>query len=171
MNEQTRALKALCEDLRERYADPGEPADPAVLAARLGVRVRYFPLGETKGFYVVLDGVPFIAIDEAQPPQVQRIVCAHELGHHLLHRDLAEQVLFNEYELYRMETKVEREANLFACFLLIPDDPSAFFRRPENRDVSVEEAARLFGTTRELLSIRLQAEGYGPAFRVSRFPS
>ncbi|MBR5753617.1 MAG: ImmA/IrrE family metallo-endopeptidase, partial [Clostridia bacterium] len=113
----------------------------------------------------------FIAIDEAQPPPIQRIVCAHELGHHLLHRDLAEQILFNEYELYRMETKVEREANLFACFLLIPDDPSAFFRRPENRDVSVEEAARLFGTTRELLSIRLQAEGGGPEVRVSRFPS
>ena len=168
MTESDIALKALCADLLELS---GGAADPEALAELLGVRVRYFSLGETKGFYVVLDGIPFIAVNRDLPEPLRNIVCAHELGHHLLHRDLAEQTLFNDYDLYRMETRVEREANRFAAFLLIPGEAVAFLRRPENRDISLAEAAGVFGTTKELLAIRLQAEGLETGIRLSRFPS
>lgn len=162
------ALRSLCRELRTQ-ADG--VTDPTMLAEQLGVRVRYFSLGETKGFYVVLDGIPFIAVNRDLPEPLRDIVCAHELGHHLLHRDLAEQTLLSDYDLYRMESRVEREANLFAAFLLIPDEAVVSLRRPEHRNTSIGEAAGIFGTTEELLAIRLQAEGLETGVRLSHFPS
>ena len=162
------ALRTLCADLR---AQADDVFDPKTLAEQLGVRVRYFSLGETKGFYVVLDDIPFIAVNRDLPEPLRDIVCAHELGHHLLHRELAEQTLLSDYDLYLMESRVEREANLFAAFLLISEEAVASLRRPEHRDTSISEAAGLFGTTKELLAIRLAAEGLETGVRLSRFPS
>ena len=145
--------------------------DLALLADDLGVRVRYFPLGDLKGFYLLLEDIPFIVLNRALPEPVLRIVCAHEFGHHLLHRELAGTTVFNEYELYQMENRLEREANLFAAYLLIPDSAVDAFRAPEQRGRSVGETARLLGTTEELFAIRLKAEGLPADVRVSRFPS
>lgn len=164
-------LKTLLRQLEENCGVDPERPDPVALAEAMGVRVRYFPLGGLKGFYLVLNGIPFIAIDRDLPEGLQQIVCAHELGHHLLHREEASRGVFNDYELYRMENRFERDANLFAALLLIPDRVVRELRRPENRGLSVKEAARLHGTTEELLSIRLQAEGVDTGVRLSRFPS
>lgn len=168
--DRVRELKALLDDLTVAYGLDRDHLDPAALAEATGVRVRYFPLGGLKGFYLVLNGIPFIAIDRDLPEELQRIVCAHELGHHLLHRAETSQG-FNDYELYRMENRFEQEANLFASLLLLPDRVVQGFCNPENRGLSVGEAARRWGTTEELLSIRLQAEGIDTGTRFSRFPA
>lgn len=158
--------KELVRDLLTRF----HTRDPFALAEALGVRVRYFPLGDLKGFYVVLQGVPFIALHRDLPEPMQRTVCAHELGHHLLHGDLAARTVFNEYELYRMENRLEREANLFAAFLLVPEEAVEALHRPENRGRSLGELAGDYGTTGELFAIRLEAEGFDLGVRLSRFP-
>lgn len=168
--DRVRELNTLLSDLADATGFDREHPDPFALAEMLGVRIRYFPLGGLKGFYLVLNDIPFIAIDRDLPEGLQRIVCAHELGHHLLHRAETSQG-FNDYELYRMENRFERDANLFAALLLLPDRVVQEFCRPENRDLSVKEAARLHGTTEELLQIRLQAEGIDNGVRLSRFPS
>ncbi len=164
-------IAALAEKLR-RSCDRGSGIpDLGLLASDLGVRIRYFPLGDLKGFYLVLEEVPFIVLNQALTEPVLRIVCAHEFGHHLLHRELAGKTVFNEYELYQMENRLEREANLFAAFLLIPESAVRAFRGPEQRGRSIGETARLLGTTEELFAIRLKAEGVPADIRVSRFPS
>lgn len=170
MTDRTADIRALCRELLETEGDPAASPDPFRLAEQLGVRVRYFPLGELKGFYLILEGIPFIALHRDLPEPLQRIVCAHELGHHLLHRDLAEKSVFNEYEMYEMENRLEREANLFAACLLIPAEAVEAFRAPENRGRSVKEAARLAGTTEELFAIRLSMEGCDTGVLISRFP-
>lgn len=170
MTERVAELQDLCDGLRAAHGFPAEETDPFRLAEALGVRVRYFPLGDLKGFYLVVEGVPFIALHKDLPEPLQRIVCAHELGHHLLHRDLAEQTIFNEYDLYQMENRLERDANLFAALYLLPEEAVRDFRRPENRGLSVGEAAGLRGTTEELFSIRLAAAGMDTGIRLSRFP-
>ena len=86
--DRVRELKALIADLKDEYGFDDERPDPVALAEAMYVRVRYFPLGGLKGFYLVLNEIPFIAIERDLPEELQRIVCAHELGHHLLHRDL-----------------------------------------------------------------------------------
>lgn len=169
--DRVRELKKLITDLEADFGFDPERPDPVRLAEAMGVRVRYFPLGGLKGFYLVMNGIPFIAIDRDLPEETQRIVCAHELGHHLLHHEEASRGFFNDYELYRMETRFERDANLFAALLLLPDRVVEEFCRPENRGLSVKEAARLRETTEELFAIRLSAEGVDTGVRFSRFPA
>lgn len=166
MNERTAEIRALVQSLTEE----GSCRDPFLLADTLRVRVRYFPLGNLKGFYMVLQGIPFIALHRDLPEPLLRIVCAHELGHHILHRELASHRVFNEYELYQMENHIEGEANLFASFLLISDETVEALRRPEERGRSIGELARSAGVTEELLAIRLKAEGLDLGVRLSRFP-
>ena len=169
--DRVRELKALIADLNDRYGFDADRPDPVALAAAMHVRIRYFPLGGLKGFYLILNDIPFIAIDRDLPEAMQRVVCAHELGHHLLHREEASRGFFDDYDLYRMENRFERDANLFASLLLLPDKAVEEFCRPENRGLSVGEAARLWETTAELFAIRLSAEGIGTGVRFSRFPS
>ena len=53
---------------------------------------------------------------------MNRIVCAHELGHDRLHRNFAKDTLFQEFMLYNMASRHEYEANIFAANLLLDDD-------------------------------------------------
>ena len=53
---------------------------------------------------------------------MQRMTCAHELGHILLHKDiLAGNVPLLEYELFDIRNSTEYEANVFAADLLIDE--------------------------------------------------
>lgn len=164
-------LKELIDSMLTQHELRTDTPDPFALASAMHIRVRYFPLGGVKGFSLVLNDIPFIAIDINLPEAIKRIVCAHELGHHVLHRTTLEQASFNDYELYRMENRFEREANLFASLLLLPDSAIEELFLPENRTLSSKEAAKRLQTTEELLCIRLNAEGYDTGIRLSRFPS
>ena len=166
--DRVRELKQLIADLRDRYGFEEDRPDPVALAEAMHVRVRYFPLGDLRGFYLVLNDIPFIAIDRDIPEALQRVVCAHELGHHLLHHEEASRGFFDDYDLYRMENRFERDANLFASLLLLPDRAVEEFCRPENRGLSVKEAARLRETTEELFAIRLGAEGLDTGDMISK---
>jgi Zn-dependent peptidase ImmA (M78 family) len=53
---------------------------------------------------------------------LRRIICAHELGHAVLHCELAMMNSFQEMELFDATQPAEYEANLFAAELLIPDN-------------------------------------------------
>ena len=49
------------------------------------------------------------------------MVLAHEIGHDQLHRELAKTGL-QEFELFRMSSRTEYEANAFASHLLLDND-------------------------------------------------
>ena len=97
--------------------------DPFVIAAELGIEVIFVgTLKRLKGMYRVIKGVRFIFLNNANPPQINRIVCAHELGHDQLHRDYARKNPLQEFAICDMATKPEYEANLFAANLLLDDE-------------------------------------------------
>ena len=102
--------------------------DPFRLAESLGCYVRYISTKKQKGFCTNILNNYFIYINENLSPQMQRMTCAHELGHILLHRDrLArdEQGRFQkivEMELFDITSETEYEANLFAANLLIDEE-------------------------------------------------
>ncbi len=50
------------------------------------------------------------------------MVLAHEIGHDQLHRDLAKQTQLQEFELFRLNSRTEYEANAFAAHLLMDTD-------------------------------------------------
>lgn len=79
------------------------------------------PLGGLKGFYLFENGVRYIVINESLDEVTKAVVCAHELGHDMLHRELSEGGI-RENTLFLSSNKTEREANLFAAEILISDD-------------------------------------------------
>lgn len=64
--------------------------DPFGIAKHLGIEVIFCDnLGSLKGMYRVIKRNRFIFINSSLSDKMQRIVCAHELGHDQLHRQLA----------------------------------------------------------------------------------
>lgn len=97
--------------------------DPFEIARQLGVEVLLCDgFGPLKGMYRVIKRNRFIFINRELAPQMQRIVCAHELGHDRLHRDMAKTGAIQEFMLYDMTTKPEYEANIVAAEILLDTD-------------------------------------------------
>jgi Zn-dependent peptidase ImmA (M78 family) len=106
-----------------------------------------------KGMYKVIKRSRFIFINSNLNHTVQKIVCAHELGHDMLHRDLAVKVDLQEYDLYRLDTKTELEANIFAAELLIDTDELLELIK---NDYSTETIARTLYTDINLLALKVR---------------
>ena len=93
--------------------------NPFAIAKLKGIVLLYADLGETLGFYFYDSRIKFININNRLDEDLQRFVCAHELGHAVLHPKsntpfLKRQTLFST-------DKIEREANEFAVHLLLYD--------------------------------------------------
>ena len=90
--------------------------DPFRIAQELGIEVLFCDdFGPLKGMYRVIKRNRFIFINKDLSSRMQRIVCAHELGHDQLHRHLAKGNALQEFMLYDMATKPEYEANIVAA--------------------------------------------------------
>ncbi len=74
---------------------------------------------------------------------------AHELGHAILH--VKENCAFMSSKTLLLTSKIERQANLFAAHLLIPDDMVKEFA-----GYTHEQFCRCTGFPEELLELRLK---------------
>ena len=63
--------------------------DPFTLAREMHIELLVRELGTLKGFYKDVYGTPFIFLSRHLSRGEATLVCAHELGHHLLHRQFA----------------------------------------------------------------------------------
>lgn len=99
-----------------------ETRDPFRIAHELGIDVEHKDLGHLKGMYSVIKRNRFIVINSAMSEYMQKLVCAHEIGHDQFHRDLAANGWLYEFMIYNMNTRSEYEANIFASELLLPDN-------------------------------------------------
>lgn len=107
-------------DMAERIVKKYGTRDPFKMARECGAELIVKNLGSLKGFYKVVYETPFIFLNSSLSPAEARVVCAHELGHHALHRAAA-RVGFEEFSLFSPTSRREYEANLFAAALLIDD--------------------------------------------------
>ena len=97
--------------------------DPFRIAHELGIEVLFCDdFGPLKGMYRVIKRNRFIFINKDLSERMQRIVCAHELGHDQLHRHFANGSVLQEFMLYDMATKPEYEANIVAAEILLDTD-------------------------------------------------
>jgi len=111
-------IQTVAQELIIKY----DTRDPFELCKAIGVEVFYADLGSLKGMYKYLKKNRFAVINENLDPFTKRLVCAHELGHDILHQNLAKQVCLQEFMLYDMKSRPEFEANLFASEILLSDD-------------------------------------------------
>ena len=90
-------------------------------AESAGANVWFRELGGLKGFYICENGERYIVINDELDDVLKKVVCAHEFGHDMLHRELSIGGI-REGTLFLDTNKTEREANLFAACLLISDE-------------------------------------------------
>ena len=117
--------------------------DPYGLCESLGVRVRLKDLGSgIKAYYFCQSRIRNIVVNTRVPEAVRRVLVAHELGHDMLHREMATLRGFQEVGLFDTAVPAEYEANIFAAEVLIED--GRLLELLSDRDRS------FFGVAREL---------------------
>ena len=107
-------IKNLAEDLRENY----NTRNPFELADKFGIKVlisKVLP-ADKKAYTIKSDNYPTIIIVNGRYEyKSQMVLCAHELGHALLHSDDINNFAVTSKNAFK---NVEYEANLFAVSLL-----------------------------------------------------
>ena len=108
-----------------------------------------------RGFYQYYDNSNIIYINLNLPEQVKKFVCAHELGHALMHKDV--NAIYLDTRTFLKTSIYERQANIFAINLIYPDD--SFIE--EYKDCTISQAARCLNVSEELLEYRInQIKGF-----------
>lgn len=102
-------------EIVERLTKENETCDPFKIAEALGALIVYVPLVRVNGFYQRYQDQDIIYINQDLTEEEQILVCAHELGHMVLHYDI--NSIFLETTL-KVNGLYELEANAFAVQLL-----------------------------------------------------
>ena len=130
--------------------------NPFRLASYLNVHVMMrSDFDRQKGAFSLVLNVPFLFINDNLSDEMKRIVCAHELGHALLHKKLCRkrknQTIY-ELEIFDIKDNIEYEANIFAAGLLIDEkEMSDYF----HYGYDVVQVARALNINVNLLMIKM----------------
>lgn len=124
--------------------------DPFRIAEDLGFIVIRAPLVDMRGFQQKAKRRKFIYINSNLDEQQQRLVCAHELGHHLMHRSMNR--IFMDQSTQIVTQRFENEAHLFSLQLLYSDDDLIEFA-----SLPISCAAAYMGVPVELARRRMEA--------------
>ncbi|MGG3115251.1 ImmA/IrrE family metallo-endopeptidase [Bacillus paranthracis] len=117
-----------------------QTTDPFEIARQKEITVLYADLGNTLGFYNTYKRFKFIHINNQIDEITQRFVCAHELGHAVLHPKANTPFLRNQ--TFFSVDRLEIEANTFAVELLLTDEMIATY---EDTRLSIQEVAEIHG--------------------------
>ncbi|MGG1607492.1 ImmA/IrrE family metallo-endopeptidase [Bacillus wiedmannii] len=123
-----------------KIAEKHETTNPFEIARRKNIIVLFEDLGNTLGFYNTYKRFKFIHINNQIDGNIQRFVCAHELGHALLHPKANTPFLRNK--TFFSVDRLEIEANTFAIELLLPDEMISEY---QDTNLSIQEIAEIYG--------------------------
>ena len=148
------------DDLKRDFPD----IDPFEIVKAMGILLLFQGMGRAKsackGFFMTQDGQPSITINSDLPKMIQKIICAHELGHAVLHSQNPGMVSFHDFALFDTASMTEYEANLFAAELLMKDEDVLELL---NDDISFFSVASTLRVPPELLDFKfrvLKRKGY-----------
>lgn len=127
--------------------------DPVKIAECADIRIAIMPLGEIAGNYILIKRKRWIFINDNinKDSPLFKVVIAHELGHALLHRK--ENCAFIKSRTLLLTSGIEREANLFAAYLLITNDMLKEFE-----GFTTEQFSKNTGFPIELIELRLRSD-------------
>jgi Zn-dependent peptidase ImmA (M78 family) len=101
-----------------------------------------------------------ITINSDLPKMIQKIICAHELRHAVLHAQTAGVEAFHDTGLFDTASVAEYEANVFAAELLLKDEDVLELL---NDDTSFFSVASMLRVPQELMDFKfhiLQRKGH-----------
>lgn len=110
----TKEIIQLVHDIKKEW----HTSNPFIIADRFGIKVIIRPsnIKDFKAQIIKIEGYPsIISINSKFSKISQKVLCAHELGHGLLHTEAVNHFDITEKNI---KTEVEYEANLFAVTLL-----------------------------------------------------
>lgn len=118
--------------------------NPFKLAKKLNIEIIIEDLGEVRGLFKRVLRRKFIFINSKLNEFDKILVCAHELGHAILHSSTNYQFLIDNTSLLK-RSRLEDEANLFASYLIFPDgeEIEIEYRETETNIWMFEEIKRL----------------------------
>lgn len=126
-----------------------ETRNPFRILEQLGVLLVFYPLDSVNGFYQYFQRNDIIYIDERLSESEILLVCSHELGHMIMHKNT--NAVFLDSRTHFNTDRYEIEANKFAINLLITDEEIE-----EHLDYTTEQFSRLFGYHEKLIELRLK---------------
>lgn len=133
-----------------RLASKYDTRDPFAIADDLGCIVMYVRLKKLRGFYRYMKRCHIIFINDSLDEVQRRLVCAHELGHMLLHRGLNR--FFMDSRTFVVTGKYELDAHHFAVDLIYSDEELLpFLPRP------ISDAAQYMGVPTALAEYRMRS--------------
>lgn len=106
-------------ELADKLAQQHGTRNPLRIAEDMGYIIIETPLKEVRGYYQHIHKCHIIYIDNHLSEHEKRWVCAHELGHSLLHNGLNR--IFMDNHTYMITSRYELEADKFAVDLLFSD--------------------------------------------------
>ncbi|MDC7739818.1 ImmA/IrrE family metallo-endopeptidase [Bacillus sp. FF-1] len=130
-------------------AEKHQTTNPFEIASHKNISVMFENLGNTLGFYSTYKRMKFIHINNQIDEITQRFVCAHELGHALLHPK-ANTLFLRNQTLFSVD-RLEVEANTFAVELLLSDDMIFDY---ENTNLSIQEVAEIHGIPKSFARLK-----------------
>ena len=133
------------ENIKQKY----KSTDPFLIAKKRGIIIQYADLGETFGFYFTDSRISIINLNSTLDEKLQRFVCAHELGHAVLHPD--SNTSFLKANTYLSIDKIEVEANTFAVELLLPNESLYQFNGTE---ITIYDVAAAHGIPEEFVHLK-----------------
>jgi len=123
--------------------------NPFEICKDLDIYIKYKDLGNVLGFFKYHRRQKFIYINNRLCPEKAKQVCAHELGHVILHPCV--NTVFLDICTYAVTEKIENEANILAAELLITDKDVL-----EHKEQSIESIAGVLGVNKKLVEYKLK---------------
>ncbi|GMA52577.1 ImmA/IrrE family metallo-endopeptidase [Alicyclobacillus contaminans] len=144
------SIKQCVKQLVDKYGTN----DPFEIAEKRNILIMSEPLGNILGYFNTSRRIQMIHLNNSLEGPLRRFVCAHELGHSVLHPKLNTPFL-RRNTLFSVD-RVEREANSFAVELLVPDEEVM----DPYESTTVREVAATYGVPYELMRLkRLDTSG------------
>ena len=97
--------------------------NPDIITKYLGIEILYRKYKKQMGAFIIINKTPFIFLKEDLSYEEKQIVLAHEIGHFILHKKLLKDIfILRDFSLFsKRENEIEKEANMFASYLLIDE--------------------------------------------------
>lgn len=137
-------------ELTNRLVSKYKTSDPFLLCDYLDIHVHFVPLGSTRGVYRYIRRTKIIAINSDLDDCEYSTVCAHELGHALMHTGNA--IYMNALMPLSRPRRQENEANRFAANLLIGD---CQILELIQYGYNIQQMASEIGVSQELMELRM----------------
>ncbi len=137
--------KKLADSLARKY----NTRDPFKITNDLGYIVLDTRLEGIRGYYQHVKRCNLIYLSDSLSEQERGFVCAHELGHSILHKDMNR--IFMDTRTNMVTSRYEIEADHFAVDLIYSDDDLC-----EYTDCTFDTVARSLGISYSLAEYRMR---------------